>query len=177
MYIKTINILSGKWDVMYMYIKTINILSGNMTSHFPDNILIVLIYIYMTSHFPDNILIVLIYIYMTSHFPDNILIVVADKFCEQIYVTGNDGNVICFISFYERQVAFVKQKQNKTSKQSKNKTKKKTTTPTYNNNISYKTNNQPLTLITPPHICACPKPEHGFPKSYEVVFFALRRKL
>jgi hypothetical protein len=34
---------------------------------------------------------------------------------------------------------FAKTKQNKTSKQSKNKTKKKTTTPTYNNNISYKT--------------------------------------
>ena len=50
---------------------------------------------------------------------------VADKFCEQIYVTGNDGNVICFISFYERQVAFVKQKQNKTNKQTKQKQNKK----------------------------------------------------
>ena len=45
---------------------------------------------------------------------------VADKFCERIYVTGNDRNVICVISFYERKVAFVKQ--NKQNKQT-NKTK------------------------------------------------------
>ena len=44
---------------------------------------------------------------------------VAGKFCERIYVTGNDRNVICVISFYERKVAFVKQKKTKTNKQTK----------------------------------------------------------
>jgi hypothetical protein len=35
---------------------------------------------------------------------------VADKFCEQIYVTGNDRNVICFISF---QNPYIKEEQTK----------------------------------------------------------------
>ena len=58
-------------------------------------------------------------------FTFHVMFNVAVKFCEQIYVTGNDGNVICFISFYERQVAFVKQKQNKTKQVNKAKTKQK----------------------------------------------------
>ena len=45
---------------------------------------------------------------------------VAGKFCERIYVTGHDRNVICVISFYEHKVAFVKQKkEQQTNKQTK----------------------------------------------------------
>jgi hypothetical protein len=29
----------------------------------------------------------------------------------------------------------------------------------------------PLTCLTPPHVCACPKSEPGFTSSYVVVFF------
>ena len=29
----------------------------------------------------------------------------------------------------------------------------------------------PITRFKPPHFCACPKPGHGFPRSYVVVFF------
>jgi hypothetical protein len=29
----------------------------------------------------------------------------------------------------------------------------------------------PLTGLTPPYVCACPKPGPGFPASYVVVFF------
>ena len=31
-----------------------------------------------------------------------------------------------------------------------------------------------LTCLTPPHLCACPKPGPGFPTSYVMVFFVFR---
>jgi len=34
----------------------------------------------------------------------------------------------------------------------------------------------PLSGLTPPHVCACPKPEPGFPSSYVVVFLCLVRE-
>jgi len=35
----------------------------------------------------------------------------------------------------------------------------------------------PLTSLTLPHICACPKPGPGFPKSYVVVSFFMFNEL
>ena len=32
----------------------------------------------------------------------------------------------------------------------------------------------PITVLTPPHFCAYPKPGHGFPTSYVVVFFCVQ---
>jgi len=34
----------------------------------------------------------------------------------------------------------------------------------------------PLTCLTPPHVCACPKSEPGFTSSYVVIFSCLVRK-
>ena len=35
----------------------------------------------------------------------------------------------------------------------------------------------PLTGVTPPHVCACPKPGPGFPMSYVLVFFFVHSEL